>query len=224
MKTTFAILALLALPLLGTADARDWDNDFTPRDPVVSQPGHREWAWDGGDKLALEAPVTLHYSADGPARVVATGPDEMLDHLHFGQGRIRVDNDWHFRDGGRVTVVVTGVTVDKISLAGSGNATLDGLKLDALRLSLAGSGSVTGAGRAARVELSIAGSGNADLGHLATQRANISIAGSGNVTLSPRDEAYVAITGSGAMHMAARPARFDQKVLGSGTVRFGNGS
>lgn len=225
MKTTLAILALLALPLMGTANARDWDDGFTPRDPVVSQPGHREWTWDGGNKLALEAPVTLHYSPDGPARVVATGPDEMLNHLRFGQGRIRADNDWNFlRDGGRVTVTVTGVTAEKISLAGSGSATLDGLKLDALRLSLAGSGSVTGTGRATRVELSIAGSGSADLAHLATQRANISIAGSGDVMLSPRDEAYVAITGSGAVHMAARPAHFDEKVVGSGTVRFGKGS
>lgn len=218
LPVMFALSLLALLPPAVQADSVA----FIPRQPALVQPGHREWTWDGGDSLSVEAPVTMHYSADGPARIVATGPDEMLEHLRIGQGHIRADDDWHFRDGGRVTVTVTGVTVHRIALAGSGNATLDGLKLDRLRLLLAGSGSVTGTGRADWVELSIAGSGAADLAHLSARRADITIAGSGDVALSPREEARVTITGSGAVHMAARPIRFTQKVVGSGNVRFGN--
>ncbi|HEX2762101.1 MAG TPA: DUF2807 domain-containing protein [Rhizomicrobium sp.] len=221
MKKIFALLAFLALPF--AADARGRDNDgFIARDPVVNQPGRWEWAWDGNDGLSLEAPVTLHYRAGGPPRIIATGPDEILKHLRIGQGHIWADDDWHFLRGDAVTVTVTGVTVHKIALAGSGTATAEGLDLDHLRLSLAGSGALTASGRADQVDVSIAGSGAAQLEHLAAQRANITIAGSGDVMLSPREEAHVSITGSGAVHMASRPPSYTEKMVGSGAVRFGH--
>lgn len=219
---TFALGLLAVAPLAAPSRARDWNDGFVPREPALVQPGHWEWAWDGDDGLALEAPVTVHYRVGGPARIVATGPDEILKHLLIGQGHIRADNDWHFLNGDHVTVTVTGVTVHKIALAGSGSATADGLDLDHLHLSLSGSGSITATGRADQADVALRGSGNADLAHLATRRANISIAGSGDVMLSPREEAHVSITGSGAVHMASRPASLSQKVVGSGTVRIGN--
>src|SRR5476651_53130 len=97
MKAVFAMtgMALLALAA-SSALARDWNDDFVPRDPAVKQPGHYEWSWDGKDGLSLEAPVTLHYTPGGSPRIVATGPDEMLAHLQVGQGHIRVDRDWHY--------------------------------------------------------------------------------------------------------------------------------
>lgn len=222
MKTTFAILALLALPLLGTADARDWDNDFTPRDPVVSQPGHREWAWDGKDSLGIEAPVTVNYSPAGTPRIVITGPEELLAHVRVGQGRIRVDQDFHTTGNDRLVATVTGVTVHNIALAGSGRATLDDLNLDDLRLAVMGSGQVKASGRADQIELNVAGSGNADLARLRVLRANIHIAGSGNVDLSPRDQANLVVAGSGNVRMASRPPKLSQMVTGSGGVRFVN--
>ena len=218
MKTPLVLLALLTLPLCGAAAARDWS--FHPVQPVVDQPGHREWAWDGDDGLAVEAPVTVHYSPAGPPRVVATGPAEMVSHMQFGQGRIRVDDDWHSRGHDDVQVTVTGVTVHKIALAGSGRAELNGLALDRLRLSVAGSGDVTADGRADSVDLSIAGSGNADLDKVAVRNANIHIAGSGAVRMNPRDEANVSITGSGDVRMRARPTSLHQTTIGSGRVSF----
>lgn len=222
MKILLSSVVLLLLSLAVPSAAREWNDGFVPRDPSLVQPGHWEWAWDGADGLALEAPVTMHYRTGGPARIIATGPDEVLKHLRIGQGHIRADNDWHFLHADAVTVTVTGVTVHEIALAGSGSAAMEGLDLDHLRLSVSGSGSVTAAGRADRVDVSIRGSGSAGLARLAVQRADISIAGSGDVMLSPREEAHVSITGSGAVHMASRPAIFTEKMVGSGAVRFGN--
>jgi hypothetical protein len=224
MKTSLAFLALLALPLCAvTAAARDWD-DFRPLKPVVDQPGHREWAWEGDDGLAVEAPVSVHYSPAGSPRVVATGPADMIAHMQFGQGRIRVDDDWHSRGHDRVEVTVSGVTVHKISLAGSGRAELNGLALDNLRLSVAGSGNVKADGRADRVELSIAGSGDVDMDQVAVRDTNIHIAGSGAVRMTPRNQANVSITGSGDVRMRARPASLQQTTIGSGRVSFPEGN
>lgn len=217
MKT--ALFALLALPLcVAAATARDWN--FRPVQPAVDQPGHREWAWEGDDGLAVEAPVTVHYSPAGSPRVIATGPAKMVSHMQFGQGRIRVDDDWHSNGHDKVEVTVTGVTVHKIALAGSGRAELNGLALDNLRLSVAGSGNVKADGRADRVELSIAGSGDVDMDQVAVRDTNIRIAGSGTVRMTPRDVANVSITGSGDVRMRARPASLHQTTTGSGRVSF----
>lgn len=217
-----ALFVALALPLWSAAPAlaRSWGDNFVPQKPTLEQPGHREWAWDGNDSLSAEGPVLLHYSPAGAPRVVATGPEDLVSHIQFGQGRIRVDDGWPRSGRGQVEVTVTGVTVHNVALAGSGRAELNGLKLDDLRLSVAGSGAVKADGRAAHVNLSIAGSGNADLGRIEVRDANINIAGSGDVTITPRDTANVAITGSGNVRMAARPASLHQTTLGSGHVTF----
>lgn len=223
MKKTLALLALLSLPLPGAASARDyWNDGFIARDPVVNQPGHREWAWDGNDGLAIEAPVTVNYSPAGSPRIVIEGPEDMLAHVRVGQGRIRVDNDYRFSGNGHLVATVSGVTVHKVALAGSGRATLDGLNLDNLQLAVHGSGQVKATGRAERVELDVAGSGDVDMAGVAVRRANIRIAGSGNVDMSPRDEASLVVAGSGNVRMASRPSKLNQIVTGSGGVRFVN--
>jgi hypothetical protein len=216
-------MAALALATLaaGSAMARGWD-DFMPRDPVVKQAGHYEWTWDGDDGLSLEAPVTLHYAPGGTPRIVATGPDELLAHLEVGQGRIRVDRDWHYSGRDRVEVTVSGVTVHNISLSGTGHMEFNGLDLDRLHLAISGSGALTGAGRADRLDLAISGSGNADLSRLAVRDANIHLSGSGNVRVSPSGTVNLAASGSGVVRMTRQPARINQSVSGSGGVRIEN--
>jgi len=219
MKTMFAMLALATLAT--GAAARGWD-DFTPRDPVVKQAGHYEWSWDGDDGLSLEAPVTLHYSPAGSPRIVATGPEELLAHLEVGQGRIRVQRDWHYSGSGRVEITVSGVTVHNIALSGSGRADFANVDLDRLHLAMSGSGDVTGTGRADHLDLAMSGSGNADLSRLTVRDANVHMSGSGNVRVSPSGNVNLAASGSGIVRMTRQPAHINQSVSGSGGVRVDN--
>ena len=220
-----ALVTLLALTLLAAAPAcaQDRRHPFTPEQPRLVQPGHREWTWDGGDKLAIEAPVILQYRPSGTPRVVVTGPDALISHIQIGRGRVRVDNDWRLPGDNQITVTVTGVTVHDIALAGSGRADLNELNLDHLRLSMAGSGTVKANGRADQIDLSVSGSGKADLSAVGVRDANILVAGSGDVRISPRDSADVSIVGSGNVRMAVKPARLHQTTTGSGRISFSDG-
>lgn len=220
MKATMVISAALALAATA-AVARGWEGDFVPREPAVKQSGHYEWSWDGRDDLGLEAPATLRYTPEGSPRIVITGPDDLLAHVQVGQGRIRVDRDWHYSGNDRLVVTVTGVTVHNIALAGSGRASLEKLDLDHLNLSVAGSGTVTGDGQVGNANVSLAGSGAARLSRLQARNANIHISGSGEVDLTPRYDANVSITGSGIVHMTAMPGHLNQSIRGSGGVRTG---
>lgn len=215
-KVAFCLFSLaLAVPAL----ARSWD-DFTPREPSLKQSGHWEWAWDGEDGLGVGVRATVHYVPTGPARIVVKGPNDLLEKLRVGQGRIRWCEDCRV-GGDRLDITVSGVALREVAVHGSGgDIQLGRLDQDRLRLAISGTGKASASGRIDQVDLSISGSGSANLGDASVRRANIHISGSADVDLSPRDEANVHVSGSGNIRMKAMPARLNQRVSGSGGVRI----
>lgn len=218
MRILFRAALAFGLLSLGAAQARDWDS-FTPREPSLKQSGHWEWNWDGTDGLGIAVPATVHYQRSGPARIVITGPDELLEKLEVGQGEIHFCRDC--RTGpGRLEVKVSGVPLRRVSAAGSGaDVQLGWLDQEDLRLAIAGTGKISAEGRVDDVRVSIAGSGNVHLEKVAARRADINISGSGDVGLTPREEANIRIAGSGRIWMTAAPARVRQSITGSGGMR-----
>ena len=216
-KTAFA-LCLLPLFLAPTL-ARGWD-DFTPREPSLKQSGHWEWEWDGTDGLGVSVGATVHYVSGGPARIMVTGPDALLERLRIGQGQIRWCENCRI-GGGRLDITVSGVTLHNVALSGAGGEILLGrLNQDRLNLAISGTGDVSAAGRIDRLELTISGSGNVRMGDARVQRADVHIAGSGDVTVTPREEANIRVAGSGNVRMTAMPPRLNQSITGSGGARI----
>ena len=205
-KTGF-VLFLVSLLWAPLAQARSWDG-FTPREPSLKQSGHWEWAWDGNNGLGIEVPATVHYVPTGPARIVITGPDDMLEQLAVGQGHIRARcDDCHF---GRhmLDITVSGVTLRDVALSGPGEIALGRLDQDRLNLVISGSGSVSTEGRIDRMELVVSGSGNAKLGKMAMQQADIHVSGSGWVGAEGRiDRVELAISGSGKAQLGGVAVR-----------------
>lgn len=227
MKTAMMISAAALLALGATATlARDWDEDFTARDPASKQPGHYEWSWDGADSLSLQAPAVMHYTPGGSPRIVITGPEALLAHVRVGQGRIRMERDWHWdTDHEKLQVTVTGVTVHDINVGGSGRVDFEKLNVDHLALAVSGSGTMTGEGRSERLRVSVSGSGHADLKGLVAHDTDINLSGSGMLATGNGIEKLAAnISGSGFVdlgQMQAREARI--QMSGSGRIA-GDGS
>ena len=171
-QIAFGLLSLsLALPAL----ARDWNDDFTPREPSLKQSGHWEWAWDGDDGLGVSVAATVHYLPGGPARITVTGPDDLLEKLRVGQGQIRWCEDCRIR-GSRLDITVSGVSLHNVALhGGGGDIQMGRLDQDRLRMAISGSGRMSAGGRIDRLDLAISGSGNASLGDAIVRRANIHI-------------------------------------------------
>lgn len=217
-KTGF-VLFLMSLLWAPLAQARIWDG-FTPREPSAKQAGRWEWAWDGTDGLGVEVPATVHYVPTGPARIVITGPDDLLAQLRVGQGQIKAQcDDCHF---GRHTldITVSGVALRDVALSGSGEIALGRLDQDKLTLVISGSGSVSTEGRIDRLELVVSGSGNAKLGEMAMRQADIHVSGSGWVSAEGRmDRVDLAISGSGKAQLGGVAVRqADIHISGSGSA------
>ena len=229
--------AMAAMPAL----ARSWDH--VSREPAVSQPGRLEFAWDGGHKLAVGAPATVHYSEGGAPRVVITGPDELLRHVRFGDGDIGMENDdfpWsHSWNGDRLDITVTGVKLDQFIVAGSARMELGKLQRDSLSINVSGSGAISLDAVVKGVAgLQISGSGHIAFGNLEARSLTAKISGSGdiggkghaetldlNMSGSGRfadiavNRANVTMSGSGRATIAARDEAH-VRISGSATVRM----
>ncbi len=118
----------------------------------------------------------------------------------------------------RVRIAITAPDVSEFTLNGSQHLTLVGFDQEQLEVKINGSGRITGAGRAERVDVHINGSGDVDLGQVKTTDAEIKIAGSGEAVVAATGEVEVHIAGSGDVTLAARPTHVETHIAGSGRV------
>ena len=199
---TATLLGFVPLALL-PASAQMFGGDY--RTPAVSQPNRLEWAWDGGDRLAIGVPATVRYSEQGAPRVIVTGPEELLRRVRFRDGSISNRDDWGFSWGRqeRLEIQVTGVKLNNFLVSGSARMLLGKLERDSLHIRVSGSGSaVLEAAKVRDISMKVSGSGEIQAGTLESLVVEIESSGSG--------------TASGA----GRAERIELKISGSGTGRF----
>ena len=128
--------------------------------------------------------------------------------------RLRPDRPFRFRVG-----------VDRLeglAIAGSGGARASDVAADVLEVSIAGSGDVTLDGRVGRLAVRIAGSGDVDAADLAADEAEVRISGSGDVELRAEKTLDVRISGSGDVRYHGS-AEVSRRVSGSGDVERAGG-
>jgi hypothetical protein len=187
--------------------------------PLIDVTTHKTWRWNGGDTLALDAPINIRYEPKGSPQVSVTGPAELLQHVRVSDGRIAADTSVTRTSGRRVEAVVSGMPIRKFVVNGGENLDLGDIDQPGLDLYLNSSGMVSGRGKVDRLNLTIAGPGKANLGGLSVQGdAKISILGSGDATLSPHGRVRLFIAGSGRLQLLTRPAELRQTIVGSGDV------
>lgn len=122
------------------------------------------------------------------------------------------------------------ISIDRIegesftgSVTGPGELSIAAIEVDEADFTIAGSGNLVAAGTAREARVSIAGSGEVRSGGLRSETASVSIAGSGDVALTVQDEARIRIMGSGDVDIAG-PATCSVSRMGSGNVRCNGAS
>lgn len=228
MSRMLAILSgaglVLCLCFLGLAYLIGGDDVFhDPRSlrgvkPLIDMATRKEWRWQGGDTLALNAPINVRYDAQGAPGVSVTGPAELLEHVRVGEGRI-VSDTRPRRGGEKLQAVVSGVPIRKFVVNGRENLDLGRIDQPSLEVHLNGVGTVTGEGQVERLNLTIAGPGKAELGGLSVQQeARVSILGNGEAALAPKGHLRLFIAGNGKLSLASKPKSVSQTIVGNGEM------
>jgi hypothetical protein len=222
--TTIAGLAVCGLSLGAAALVGGDDIFHDPRSlegvkPLIDLATHKAWHWNGGDTLALDAPINIRYQQQGAPQVSVTGPAEAIEHVRVSEGRIAADTSLSRKSGRKVEAVVTGIPIRKFVVNGGEHLDLGEVKQPDLDLHINGNGTITGSGEVDRLKLTVAGPGNAALGGLSvTADAKVAILGNGVVALAPIGDVRLFIAGNGRLDMASKPRSISQTIIGHGEI------
>ncbi|GAB2694996.1 head GIN domain-containing protein [Mucilaginibacter koreensis] len=129
--------------------------------------------------------------------------------------------NWNWNDNKRIVIYVSIREVNAVNLSGSGDVMFkNGLRAENLRVTLSGSGDISGRVEAKTLESRISGSGDLKLSGRASY-SSISISGSGDYSAESLacEEVAVRISGSGDVHVNAN-SKIDSSISGSGDVYY----
>jgi hypothetical protein len=195
----------------------DFDGSERAGGPMTT----RDFAWNGGDSLDLNAPADLEYTQGPTTRITVTGPRSVLDKLTIHDGHIDLDDSCVgvcMNNDGPIKIVMTAPNITKFEANGSQSISILDYDHVDLKVQISGSGDVTAKGKANHAALDIAGSGDADLGGLTGDEAKVDISGSGDATIAPTKQADIQVSGSGDVHLMTRPPVVHSQISGSGDV------
>jgi Putative auto-transporter adhesin, head GIN domain len=128
-----------------------------------------------------------------------------------------ISSDKPYSTDRTVVVHVTLPDLEGITIDGSANATVHGVRGAAIELAIQGSGDITATGSVERLTYTSSGSGDAHLDGLSANDVVVKIAGSGSARVAARDTLDVVISGSGDVSYRGAP-HLTQTIRGSGSI------
>lgn len=156
--------------------------------------------------------------------VVVHADDNLLDHVTtvVQSGRLVIGNEPGSVSTKSPMVVEIGVpSLDMLTLSGSGNISVEGVAAKALDVSLPGSGMLSGAGSADRLDVTVGGSGTVRFTQLVAKHVRAGVSGSGSIFVTATDSLAASVSGSGAIVYAGSPTEVTRDVTGSGAITGG---
>lgn len=203
---------------------KNWGHDDEEGIPDTDQGPQttRTLAWSGATRLDIDLAADVRYiQSTGPASVVVTGPQRLVDRVVVEGDSVRYEHGRHRRHGRNpaLSIVVRAPNISSFDLSGRNTLAIEGYRQPTLRLDVSGRSEVTASGEADDVTLDLSGSGEVDLGALKTKGAEVEISGSADATIAPTERAQLDISGSGDVRLVTRPKTLETDISGAGRVR-----
>ncbi|MCW5937410.1 MAG: DUF2807 domain-containing protein [Fimbriimonadaceae bacterium] len=182
---------------------------------------HMELAFPEEGGIIVGGPINLEWSPGAETKIEFRGDKAIVKYCRAEvvEDSIKIWLEDAGPSFGDVTALVSSPQPRSVSSSGSGDVTLSGLSGGRLKFSIAGSGDGTLEGALDALDVSIAGSGSLDAEGLSKLgETDVSIAGSGDVDLPQLSTLKVSIAGSGSVTYDGEP-KVSSTILGSGAVR-----
>lgn len=220
MKKRSIILALMLLST--TLTYAQWHKSrIKGEGPVVEQ----EFDLPEFTELGLGISAKVYLNRGTQHRMVIKAQQNIIDNLsrEVNGKELNLEFDKTVKGHAPITIYLTLDAVEKLAIGGSGSIIgkerFDGM--EAVEISIGGSGDVRLAGSARSLEINIAGSGDVETSELETAECAVNIAGSGDARVHVNGPLNVSIAGSGDVKYKGKP-NVRSSVVGSGSVRTMN--
>jgi hypothetical protein len=159
--------------------------------------------------------------AVGPSQSVSVTTDDnilpIIETIVSGD-TLSIGSEGSYNTKVGVKVNITVPALDGVSVSGSGNFHVKGLKAGNMDVGVTGSGDVTLLGVVDQLTGQITGSGNIRTVDLTAKRVNLTVTGSGNATVLATEELDASVTGSGDVRYSGNPHKVEKNVTGSGNI------
>ena len=247
-----AVLAILYAPQLGWTSP-DWGlgmvNTFEGGAQGSGKMVSQTREVSGFQAISLEYPADVTIQQGSNESLKLEGDDALLPQLstQVAAGTLTIRNNepsWNRRVNARTPVKITITVKDlrEIDFSSAGNIQVNGLKTEALTVSLSGAGhlsinqlntprlecdlsgagNVSASGQADQLHLNVSGVGSFDGATLLGSSAAIQLSGVGSATVHPKDRLSAEVSGVGSVRYYGNP-QVDKQVSGVGSVtQIGN--
>lgn len=176
------------------------------------------------DRIELAGVNNVVVRVGAKQHVVVRGDDNLLGRVTttVRASTLVVGNtSGSFETKSPMSVEVTVPTLGALTLSGSGNILVSGLSGDRLVVRLSGSGTLSGSGSAARLDVAVPGSGSVEFIPVEARDVRASVSGSGSIFVTATRRLDASVSGSGAIVYAGNPGAVTKNVTGSGAITGG---
>jgi len=120
-----------------------------------------------------------------------------------------------------MSVDVSVPSLTALSISGDGQISATGINTLQLTATVSGSGLLSAAGTATRLDVTISGDGHAQLGQLTARDVQAVVSGSGLIQVTATASLDAAVPGSGSIVYGGNPVQVNTSVTGSGAITRG---
>lgn len=172
--------------------------------------------------IEVDTSADVSFAVGSDSLVTITGPANVvpLVKTQVQDGVLRVRLEHSVTMSRPLKVVITGPTLQAVSIRGSATMRAFNLSEDTLSIGISGSGNVSASGNVKEMRVAISGSGDVHVRDVHAKTLVASIKGSGNIRAYASDSAVVELSGSGDITIGGNPAHRVVNRSGSGDVQF----
>ena len=174
----------------------------------------------GFSRLDLAGSANVTVVAGGRQSVVVRADNNLIRYVttNVVAGTLIIDTTGSFTTRIPMSLKVSAPSLAAVTLSGSGEISVSGIKAPRLIVTLPGSGTLYASGTAARLDVTLGGSGLAQLSNLVARDAHAVVTGSGLIRLMVTASLDATVSGTGAIIYDGNPPHVTPNVTGTGAV------
>lgn len=159
----------------------------------------------------------------GPQSVVVHADSNLIGHVttRVVAGTLVIGDTGSFTTRTPMSVDVSVPSLTALNLSGDGQISVSGVSTPQLAVTVSGSGLLSAAGTATRLDVTLSGDGQAQLSQLTARDAHAVLTGSGLIQVTATTSLDAAVPGTGAIIYSGNPPQVTTSITGTGTVTRG---
>jgi len=173
--------------------------------------------------LDLAGSNNVNVIVGAPQSVVVAADSNLISHVttRVLAGALVIGDTGSFTTRTPMSVDVSVPSLAALNLSGDGQISVTGISTSQLTVTVSGSGLLSAAGTATRLDVTVSGDGQAQLGQLIARDVQAVVSGSGLIQVTATASLDAAIPGTGAIVYSGNPSHVTTSITGTGTVSRG---